>query len=128
MWAITTSIIDRRKTTSLGPITTCLLIITPASTTMRTSLMEPKECHHTTGSEPTNRRKKAVPRRELELFHHRSTGQIQATRGRLDNLEMHCANMNATMNSLEMQVGKIAQSFKGKNNESFLSDTEPNPR
>ena len=78
-------------------------------------------------SQPIGERKPSLEE-NLNSFITEVRGKFKQQDGRLDNLETHCTNMNATMKSLEMQVGQIAQSFKGKNKESFPSDTEPNPR
>ena len=43
-------------------------------------------------------------------------------------METYCANINAIIKSLEIQVGQNDQSFKGKIKEFFPSDMEPKPR
>ncbi|PON42760.1 hypothetical protein PanWU01x14_279370 [Parasponia andersonii] len=60
---------------------------------------------------------------------------IMETRGRfkkyeacLDNIENHCNNMNATIKSLEVQIGQLANSIKGQISGKFPNDTETNPK
>ena len=42
--------------------------------------------------------------------------------------ETHCTNMNATMKTLETQVGQLANELKNQQNGKIHSDTEQNPR
>lgn len=39
----------------------------------------------------------------------------------LDSIETHCTNMSATINSLETQIGQLANSIKGQSSERFLA-------
>ena len=42
----------------------------------------------------------------------------------LVNIETHCTNISATMKSLEMQVGQLANEIKNQSKGKFTSDTE----
>ena len=60
----------------------------------------------------------------------KTKGRFSKDEARLDSIETHCTNMNATMKSLEVQVGQLAIELKNqqKGKGKFLSDTEQNPR
>ena len=47
---------------------------------------------------------------------------------RFNNIEMHIGNMDATIKSLEVQIGQIASSINAYQRGKFPSDTEVNPK
>jgi hypothetical protein len=64
----------------------------------------------------------------LSTFIVETRGRFNKDEARLDNIETHCNNMNATMKSLEVQIGQLANAVKGQSSGNFPSDTEPNPK
>ena len=44
----------------------------------------------------------------LSIFIMESRGRFNKDEARLDNIESHCSNMNASIKSLEIQVGQLA--------------------
>ncbi|XP_073049622.1 uncharacterized protein [Primulina eburnea] len=50
------------------------------------------------------------------------------TESRLDNMETHMGNMDATMKSLETQIGQLSNALKDQNKGQFPSNTKVNPR
>ncbi|XP_024019991.1 uncharacterized protein LOC112091203 [Morus notabilis] len=64
----------------------------------------------------------------LSTFIVETRGRFNKDEARLDNIETHCNNMNATMKSLEVQIGQLANAVKGQSSGKFPSDTEPNPK
>ncbi|GMN63209.1 hypothetical protein TIFTF001_032286 [Ficus carica] len=63
----------------------------------------------------------------LSTFIVETRGRFKKDEARLDNIETHCDNMNATMKSLEVQIGQLANAVKGQSSGNFPSDMEPNP-
>ena len=47
---------------------------------------------------------------------------------RLDSIETHYNNMNATMKKLETQMGQLASELKNQQKRKFPSDTKQSPR
>ncbi|GMN64086.1 hypothetical protein TIFTF001_033160 [Ficus carica] len=64
----------------------------------------------------------------LSTFIVETRGRFNKDEARLDNIEAHCNNMNATMKSLKVQIGQLANAVKGQSSGNFPSDTEPNPK
>ncbi|PON31148.1 hypothetical protein PanWU01x14_372170 [Parasponia andersonii] len=64
----------------------------------------------------------------LSTFIMETRGRFNKDEALLDNIETHCNNMNATMKSLEVQIGELANSIKGQISRKFPSDTETNPK
>ena len=62
------------------------------------------------------------------MFLAETRGRFNKDEARLDNIETHYTNMNATMKSLEMKLGQLANEIKNQSKGNFLSDTEQNPR
>ena len=55
-------------------------------------------------------------------------GRFSKDEARLDNIETHYNNMSATMKSLEVQVGQLANKLKNQQKGKFPSNIEQNPR
>ncbi|GMN42763.1 hypothetical protein TIFTF001_011976 [Ficus carica] len=49
----------------------------------------------------------------LSTFIVETSGRFNKDEARLDNIETHCNNMNATMKSLEVQISQLANAVKG---------------
>ncbi|XP_024029937.1 uncharacterized protein LOC112094091 [Morus notabilis] len=64
----------------------------------------------------------------LSTFIVETRGRFNKDEARLDNIETHCNNMNATMKSLEVKIGQLANAVKGQSSGKFPSDTEPNSK
>ena len=50
----------------------------------------------------------------LSTFIVETRGRFNKDEAKLDNIETHCTNMSATMNSLETQVGQLATELKNQ--------------
>ena len=59
----------------------------------------------------------------LSTFIVETRGRFHKDEARLDNIETHCNNMTATMKSLEIQIGQLANTIKGQPSSKFPSDT-----
>ena len=55
-------------------------------------------------------------------------GRFNKDEARLDSIETHYSNMNATMKNLETLLGQFANELKNQQKGKFLSDMEKNPR
>ncbi|PON37662.1 LOW QUALITY PROTEIN: hypothetical protein TorRG33x02_346970 [Trema orientale] len=64
----------------------------------------------------------------LSTFIMETKGRFNKDEARIDNIETHCNNINATMKSLEVQIRQLANSIKGQIFRKFPSDTETNPK
>ncbi|PON50721.1 hypothetical protein TorRG33x02_313500 [Trema orientale] len=80
------------------------------------------------GFNPPVSEKKSSLEDLLSTFIVETRRKFNKDEARLDNIETHCNNMNATMKSLEVQIGQLANSIKGQQSGKFPSDTETNPK
>ena len=55
-------------------------------------------------------------------------GRFSNDEARLDNIETQCSIMSASIKSLEVQVGQLANELKTQVKGKFPSDTEHNPK
>ena len=55
-------------------------------------------------------------------------GRFNKDEARLDSMETHCSNMNATMKNLESQLEQLANELKNQQKGKFSSDIVQNPR
>ena len=60
----------------------------------------------------------------LSAFILETRGRFSKDEAKMDSIETHCTNMSATMKSLEVQVGQLANELKNKYRGKFPSDTE----
>ena len=63
----------------------------------------------------------------LSTFIVETRGRFNKYEEQLDNIETYYTNMNASMKSLEMQLGQIANEINNQSKGKFPSDTEQNP-
>ena len=64
----------------------------------------------------------------LNTFNVETRRRFNKDEARHDNIKTHCTNMNASIKSLEMQVGQLANEIKNQSKGKFSIDTKQNPR
>ncbi|XP_073273285.1 uncharacterized protein [Primulina huaijiensis] len=64
----------------------------------------------------------------VRTFVAESGTRMVRTESRLDSMETHIGNMDATMKSLEKQIGQLATALRDQNRGHFPSNTEVNPK
>ena len=64
----------------------------------------------------------------LSTFITETRGRFTKDEARLESIETHCSNLNATMKNLETQMGQLASELKNQQKGKFPSDAEQNPR